>query len=155
MAENEHEDKGFVVRDRRRFTGEGENRPETTSPGGDTASEGEGVPPPGAAQAAQDAMRDGPKGPGPDEAGGNVGSRPIDFTTFIFSLGSSALMHLGDAPHPEMGGTHQDLALARETIDLLAMLREKTRGNLSQEEDRFLGSLLYDLRMRFIEAARK
>lgn len=155
MAENENDEQGFVVRDRRRFTGEGEIRSETASPGGDVASEGEGVPPPGAAQAAQDAMRDGPRGPGPDEARGQGGSHPIDFTTFVFSLGSSALMHLGDAPHPETGQTHQDLALARETIDLLAMLREKTRGNLSQEEERFLGSLLYDLRMRFIAAAKK
>lgn len=152
MAEHEHEDKGFVVNDRRRFTGEGEVRAETTS--GGSATRGEGAPPPGAAQAAQDAMRSGPRGPGPDEAHGTGEPRPIDFTTFIFSLGSSALMHLGDAPHPETGDTRVDLALARETIDLLAMLREKTRGNLSQEEDRFFGSLLYDLRMRFIEAAK-
>jgi len=145
MAEHEG-DKGFVVRDRRRFAGEAA-----------TTSETEGTPPPGAAQAAADALRGGPRGPSPEQEPGApqaAGYRPIDFTTFIFSLGSSAMMHLGDAPHPETGVVRKDLALARETIDLIAMLREKTKGNLTAEEDRFIGALLYDLRMRFIEAAK-
>ncbi len=117
------------------------------------------TPPPGAAQTAADALRGGPRGPNPEQepqpAGTPGGARPIDFTTFIFSLGSSALMHMGDAPHPETGAVAKDLALAKESIDLLAMLQEKTKGNLTAEEDRFLGALLYDLRLRFIDAARR
>lgn len=151
MAENENEnDKGFVVRDRRRFAGDGSPQDPPAA-----ASEEEGPPPPGASRAAADAVRGGPKGPEPAEPlGGHADAPAIDFTTFVFSLGSSALIHLGDAPDPDSGAVGKNLALAKETIDLLSMLQGKTRGNLSAEEDRFLASLLYDLRLRFIEAAR-
>ncbi|HEX9244018.1 MAG TPA: DUF1844 domain-containing protein [Anaeromyxobacter sp.] len=82
---------------------------------------------------------------------GNKGG-PIDFYTFVFSLGSSAFVHLGDAPHPETGAPGEpDLFLAKQTIDILAMLGEKTKGNLTPEEDRFLETLLTDLRIRFFE----
>jgi hypothetical protein len=75
----------------------------------------------------------------------------IDFYTFVLSLGSSAFVHLGDAPHPETGEAQKpDLPLAKQTIDLLDMLREKTRGNLTAEEERFLESLLADLRLRYV-----
>jgi hypothetical protein len=77
---------------------------------------------------------------------------PIDFYTFILSLGSSAFVHLGDAPHPETGAPAEpDLLLAHQTIDILAMLRDKTKGNLTQEEERFLETLLTDLRLRFVQ----
>jgi len=77
---------------------------------------------------------------------------PIDFYTFVLSLGSSAFVHLGDAPHPETGEpVKPDLALAKQTIDILVMLHEKTRGNLSSEEERFMENLLADLRFRFVQ----
>ena len=77
---------------------------------------------------------------------------PIDFYTFVLSLGSSAFVHLGDAPHPETGTpAPPDLLLAKQTIDILAMLRDKTKGNLTPEEERFLESLLTDLKIRFVE----
>jgi hypothetical protein len=79
----------------------------------------------------------------------------LDFHTFVLGLGSSAFIHLGDAPHPETGqAAPPDLALAQQTIDVLAMLREKTRGNLTPEEDALLGQLLRDLRLRFVERSR-
>ena len=78
---------------------------------------------------------------------------PIDFYTFCLSLGSSAFMHLGDVPHPEGGDVPLDLVLAKQTIDLLGMLQEKTRGNLSDEEAKFLDNLLVDLRLRFVTKA--
>ena len=79
----------------------------------------------------------------------------MDFFTFILGLGSSAFVHLGDAPHPETGqAAAPDLALAQQTIDVLAMLREKTRGNLTPEEDALLGHLLRDLRLRFVERSK-
>lgn len=153
-AHEEEKDKGFVVRDRRRFGVDGATAAEAEAEAASAADES--APPAGAARAAEEAVRGGPKGPNPEvePQAAPSGPRPIDFTTFVFSLGSSALMHLGDAPHPETGKIHRDLALAKETIDLLAMLREKTRGNLTPEEDHFLGALLYDLRVRFVEAAK-
>jgi len=79
---------------------------------------------------------------------------PIDFTSFLMGLASTAFIHLGEAPHPETGQREQDLVLARQSLDLLSMLREKTRGNLSAEEERFFDGLLTDLRLRFVGAAR-
>ncbi len=79
----------------------------------------------------------------------------LDFHTFILGLGSSAFVHLGDAPHPETGQAGApDLALAQQTIEVLVMLRDKTRGNLTPEEEALLGQLLRDLRLRFVERSR-
>ena len=79
---------------------------------------------------------------------------PIDFYTFVLSLGSSALMHLGDAPHPETGETlPTNLPVAHQTIDILVMLQEKTSGNLTPAEAKFLDNLLTDLRLRYVSKA--
>ena len=79
---------------------------------------------------------------------------PIDFYTFVLSLASSAFVHLGDAPHPESGEVAgADLPLAHQVIDILDMLREKTRGNLTPEEGKFLENLLTDLRLRYLARA--
>ena len=75
---------------------------------------------------------------------------PIDFYTFVLSLGSSAFVHLGDAPHPETGKPEADLPLAKQTIDIIGMLQEKTRGNLTAEEEQLVGNLLSDLRLRYV-----
>jgi hypothetical protein len=78
----------------------------------------------------------------------------VDFSTFVLSLGTSALYHLGVVAHPETGEKLEapELELARNTIDTLEMLEEKTRGNLEDPERELVGSLLYELRMRFVEA---
>jgi hypothetical protein len=81
------------------------------------------------------------------------GAGTIDFYTFCLSLGSSAFIHLGDLPHPEGGHHVPDLALAKQTIDLLVMLQQKTKGNLSDEEAKFLENLLVDLRLRYVGKA--
>jgi hypothetical protein len=78
--------------------------------------------------------------------------KPIDFSTFLIGLASSALIHLGQAPNPETGKQGEDLVLARQTLDLLTVLREKTRGNLSPDEERLFDGLLADLRMRYVGA---
>lgn len=77
-----------------------------------------------------------------------------DFVTFVLSLNQNALMHLGDAPDPATGAPQRDLALARQTIDLLALLQDKTRNNLTGEEEQVLHQVLYDLRMRYVEVSR-
>ena len=82
-----------------------------------------------------------------EESGGS-----IDFTAFLLGFASSALIHLGLQANPDTGALGPDQALARQSLDLLAMLREKTRGNLTLEEDRFFDSLLTDLRLKFLEA---
>lgn len=81
--------------------------------------------------------------------------QPIDFSTFLVGLASSALIHLGQTPHPETGAQAADLVMAQQTLDLLAMLREKTRGNLSADEERLFDGLLTDLRIRFVDAQKR
>ncbi|MBZ0273944.1 DUF1844 domain-containing protein [bacterium] len=83
--------------------------------------------------------------PGHAQASG----QPINFDTLVFSLASQAMIFLGDVADDE-GKRHTDPALARQMIDLLGILREKTRGNLSPDEDRFLGDTLRDLRLHFV-----
>ncbi len=78
----------------------------------------------------------------------------IDFATFVLSLSHSALMHLGEAPHPETGKVERNLPLARQTIDLIAMLEEKTKGNLTGDEERLVAQILFDLRMRYVERSK-
>ena len=78
----------------------------------------------------------------------------VDFHTFILSLGSSALLHLGELEHPDGGTARVDLPLAKHTIDIIAMLQDKTRGNLTPPEERLMESLLYDLRLRFVERSK-
>jgi hypothetical protein len=73
-----------------------------------------------------------------------------DFSTFVISLSTSALFHLGEIPDPDGARPTLNLDMARHTIDLLSMLREKTAGNLSREESKLLGQFLYDLRMKYL-----
>lgn len=76
----------------------------------------------------------------------------IDFSTFLLSLSTSALYQMGLVPDPENGQkATPDRTIARQTIDTLVMLREKTRGNLEEEEDELFESLLYELRMHFLK----
>ncbi len=78
----------------------------------------------------------------------------IDFATFVLSLSHSALMHLGEAPHPDTNKMEANLPLAKQNIDLLGLLEEKTKGNLSGDEERLLAQVLFDLRMRYVERSK-
>jgi hypothetical protein len=78
----------------------------------------------------------------------------IDFATFVMSMASSALVHLGELAHPEHGA-RRDLPIAKQTIDILGMLAEKTRGNLTSDESKLIEHLLYDLRLKYVEAKKR
>ncbi len=82
---------------------------------------------------------------------------PIDFNILVLSLNTSALIDLGDGPE-DAGGEKVErevnLPMARQSIDMLAILEEKTRGNLSGEEERLLAQVLFDLRMRYVNKAK-
>jgi len=78
----------------------------------------------------------------------------LDFATFVLSLSHSALMHLGEVPDPDTNETQVDLPLAKQNIDILALLEEKTKGNLTGDEERLLAQVLFDLRMRFVERSK-
>ena len=88
-----------------------------------------------------------------EKAGTTDPLAPLDFATFLMSLGSSAMVSMGQVEVP--GGGEQpaiDLAAAKQIIDILGLLEEKTRGNLTEQESKLLSSLLYDLRVHFVDA---
>lgn len=74
----------------------------------------------------------------------------VTFSTFIISLASSALVQLGEVPNPETGTTSTDPCMARHSIDILEMLRQKTSNNLDRQESQLLDSILYELRMKYV-----
>jgi hypothetical protein len=122
---------GFTVTDRRSFSSSGDTKEPSDTP-----------PAPGVAPSAKESESRQRALP------------PVDFGTFVLSLGSSALMHLGARPDQEGAAPRKDLALAKHTVDILSMLQEKTKGNLTAQEDKLLESLLYDLRIQFVQASK-
>ena len=74
----------------------------------------------------------------------------VSFISFILSLNTTALFHLGEIPHPETRQKVLDVELARHAIDTLAMLEQKTKGNLNSEEQELISRMVYELKMRFI-----
>ncbi len=79
----------------------------------------------------------------------------LDFTTFILSISSAAFMGLGIVPHAEGEETEVNLELARQNIDLLELMLEKTKGNRTGEEERLLEQLLFETRLRFVEVSQR
>jgi hypothetical protein len=141
MAEESDTEKGFKVHDKRRFTGEGEAREEQAT--GETQATGE-------APASE---------PEPEPAGREPQDRreelpSINFSTFIISLSTQALMHLGEMSNPVTGEAEKDMAVAKQTIDIIGMLGEKSKGNLDESEEQLVREVLYNLRMRYVEAVR-
>jgi hypothetical protein len=130
------EEKGFVIKDKRTFSSEtGEEKTEEPQ----EAREEKGAK----EESAQ---------PKEEPAAGEEGQLPeINFSTFIFSLSSSALLHFGEIQDPTTGEKKKNLPMAKHTIDILAMLEEKTRGNLSSDEEQLFKNILYDLRMRYVK----
>ena len=135
---DEEEKKGFTVRDRRFSTQpeqpmeseKKETKPETASRDGDAEE-----------------MR--------ETKSSMPSSLPeIDFSSFVFSLSTSALCHLGEVLDPVTQKIEKNLPLAKQTIDILGMLQEKTRGNLAPEEARMLEGILADLRWRYVREAK-
>jgi hypothetical protein len=94
-------------------------------------------------------------GPGMADPNPNVALGPVDFATHVLSLASTALIALGKMPGPD-GKPHPiDLETARHLVDVLAMLEAKTKGNLDEAEGKLLASLIYDLRVAFVDAQTK
>ncbi len=75
----------------------------------------------------------------------------VTFSTFILSMASSALVQLGEVPDPGTGQKKSDRLLAKHSIDLLDMLKEKTRGNLDSSEEQMLDSVLFELKMKYVQ----
>jgi|SRR5215471_6801417 hypothetical protein len=139
MADEESKQagKGFTVQDRRRFSPEtGEAREETPEQS-DTRTKPSEEPPQASSQDTAEALPE------------------INFSTFVIGLSTQALMHLGEIANPMSGKVESDVPTAKQMIDILGLLKEKTRGNLNASEDQLMEDILFDLRMKYVEAVRK
>lgn len=123
----EKKGEGFVIKDRR-FSDEPEKKEET-------------------ATAAETPVNEEVKSK-PDE---HFDYPPVNFTNFVISLSTSALFHFGDFPESEGGKAQKNLPAVKQTIDILDMLNEKTKGNLDQNEDNLIKGVLYELKMRYVK----
>jgi hypothetical protein len=134
---------GFKVTDRRRFATEETTKEEAREQAPKTTDK----------EAAQAELKDeAATGPG-QEAPHEEELRPVTFTHLVVSLANTAIFQLGLVGGAE-GEVKRDLPGARQTIDLIAMLQEKTRGNLTDQEERIVKDTLFQLRMAFVEAAK-
>jgi hypothetical protein len=138
--DDKQEKRGFKVEDRRRFSDSGDARPETQSEArerpvarGDEPAEAAAPPPQSQQQEA---------------------ALPLNFSTFILGLSTQALVHLGEIPNPMDDKVATDLLAAKHMIDILGILKEKTKGNLDNSESGLLDTILYDLRLRYVERVR-
>ena len=139
--EDQQPKRGFKVEDRRRFSETGDvlpDRAEADTP----AAHGDFRPV---------TERESAPSPTRDEAP----PTELNFSTFVISLSTQALAHLGEIPDPFTKQTTMDLGAARQMIDILGILRDKTKGNLDSVESNLLEGLLYDLRLRFVERSKR
>jgi len=134
--ESGEEKKGFTIRDRR-VSSQGEGKQPEEPPRGESASSaGES----NSTRGSREPMTELPE---------------VSFSSFILSLSTSALVHLGEVPDPATQKMDKHLPLAKQTIDLLGLLMEKTKGNLSADEEKMMEHLLADLRWRYVREAKK
>lgn len=145
MATEEQEGgRGFRVQDRRRFS------PTTGEPRSvETSEQAAEAPPPEAPEAAR------PRHAGGESSASTHPPAAISFPSFILGLSTQALMYMGEIPTAPGQPPQTDLAAAQQMIDVLAMLKQKTKGNLDAGEEAMLENALFDLRMRYVELARK
>jgi len=132
-------DKGFSVKDKRIFSQDGEVRNEEEKAVTDDTADKNNV----SNSDEKEPQKETPPLPG------------VNFSTFVISISSSALLHFGEIPDPVTNKKQHNLPMAKQTIDILGVLKEKTAGNLTKEEDSLLENLLYDLRMRYIDEVKK
>ena len=157
-SEDRDADKPFKVQDRRRFDATGEARPESEVPPAAEAPAAAPEPPPPPTAGAEPLGGD-PHVHHPGEHHHHHDEHQhhheLSFATFVISLSTQALALLGEIPDPVQGQTVVDLEGARQFIDILGILQEKTRGNLDAREAALLEGALYDLRMKYVERANR
>jgi hypothetical protein len=140
----EPEDKGYTVEDRRYLNLSEEEKAKLREKAGAEEASKEAAAEEAFQEASQKAAAEA------DKTAQEVPLPKISFSSLIFSLSSAAFVNLGAIPDPNTGKVERNLPLVKQTIDLLDLLREKTRNNLSPEEETLFDHLLYDLRMAYV-----
>lgn len=142
------EEKGFVIKDKRFSSPESGDDADSVKTKDDAVDPEEKKEEPVRKESAQEE-------PVQKDSDRDQALPKVNFPTFIISMSSSVLMHLGEIADPATGVTAVNLPIAKQTIDILALLEEKTKGNLSEDEAKLLQNVLYDLRMRYVALKKK
>ena len=150
--EEEEKPKAFKVEDRRRFSAEGELKPDQPPESSRAASESSGPQSDVEAPRPTNTPNFTAGAPRPDLA---QAPGQLSFATFVVGLSTQALVHLGEIPEPQTGKVEGDLRAAEQVIDIIGMLRDKTRGNLEADEAQLVDTILFELRMKYVERARQ
>jgi hypothetical protein len=154
--EKEERNKGFKVDDRRRFSAEGELKPEHRGPEAAAAPQSSADSGSSAAERiAQESRAAQESKVARAFSERRAPTAEITFGTFVVGLSTQALMHLGEIPDPHTNQSSTDLPGAQQLIDIIGMLQEKTRGNLDHDEQAMLEAILFELRMKYVERARR
>ena len=139
------EKKDFEVKDRRIFSEENrEDETQDKAQSTESSPEAEAQTPSSTEESQATEDQDGP-------SAADAPLPEINFATFVVSLNASALLHLGAIEDPNTGQVTKDLTMAKQTIDILNLLEEKTEGNLTSEENNLIKSILYDLRIIYVK----
>ncbi|MGD1153515.1 MAG: DUF1844 domain-containing protein [Syntrophales bacterium] len=134
--DDEKKEKAFVIKDKRIFDESGEARPEDLKKeetAGDKKSEKKSLEKDGQARTQEDYFPE------------------VTFSSFVLSLSTTVMYHLGDFPDPATNKAEKNLAAAKQTIDMLNMIKIKTAGNLDIDEKELLEGILYELMMRYVK----
>jgi hypothetical protein len=143
------EKKDFEVKDRRIFSEEN-REDETQDKAQSTESSPEAEEQTSSSTEESQATED-QEGPSAADAQQDPPMPEINFATFVVSLNASALLHLGAIEDPNTGQTNKNLSMAKQTIDILNLLEEKTKGNLATDEKNLIENILYDLRIIYVK----
>ena len=154
--EEQDDKRGFKVQDRRRFSAEGETKEGGDNETASQSSESLDIKSKPAASASETASK--PQAAASNPAASQQSKEPppeLTFAAFLWSLSEQALAALGEIPDPTSGQVTNDLVLAQQMIDIIIMLRDKTRGNLDAHEQAMLKEILSGLQMKYVELARQ
>jgi hypothetical protein len=151
MEEEGEKSRGFKVEDKRRFSSEGDLKPEFEDAADPAPAPAREKAPEASAAAPEPERRSASQ---PAQSSSPAPEPSITFATFLVGLSTQALVHLGEIPDPGDGQLQRDLEAARQIIDLIGVIRDKTQGNLDKDEQAMIDAILFDLRMKYVELAK-
>lgn len=145
--EEEKKDKSFVIKDRRIFSEAGREEPAgTDQPAASTEREARSP-----RDESQEAKREAPSPKDESQEAESQILPEVNFLNFILSLSTTVMFHFGDFPDPITREVKKNIPAAKQTIDILSLLKDKTKGNLDDQEKTLLEEILYELKMRYVK----
>ena len=148
MSENENSESGFKIKDKRRFDASGNLK-------GSEEAKVAASPQEKKVEASPNPKKDEITPEGLEELMGGGGVPQLNFSSFVMSLATQAMMQIGEIPAPEGVDVTTDLRAAKQTIDIISILNEKTNGNLDATEEKIMTEVMHSLKLAFVKHSTK